>query len=475
MTDKMLRRARQTKIVATLGPASSTVEMIEKLFLAGVDTFRLNFSHGSHEDHGMRYNNIREVEKKYNRPIGILADMQGPKLRLGKFEEGSVDVGPGHVITLDSDPTPGNAQRVHMPHPEILAALQVGEPLLVDDGKVSLTIIEKKADAVVAKVINGTKLMDRKGVNLPGTIIDMSVLTKKDRTDLEFAIGLGVDWIALSFVQRPEDLTEAREIIKGRCQIISKIEKPSAVEHIDAIVALSDAVMLARGDLGVECPPEKVPVIQKRIVRSVRNAGKPLIIATQMMESMISAPTPTRAEASDVATAVYDGADAVMLSAETASGQFPLEAVSMMDRIAQTVETDALYRTIMDAVHPVPEADLSNAITAAAYNVAETLNAKIIVNFTTSGATALRMVRERPHAPILCMTPDETVARRLALSYGANPTIVEKISQFSDMVDAAKQKAVAYEFVGKGDTVVITAGELYGEPGTTNTLRVVQA
>lgn len=471
---KMLRRARQTKIVATIGPASSDIEMIRKLFQAGVDTFRLNFSHGSHEDHAERYHNIRKVEQEFNRPIGILADMQGPKLRLGKFENGSVDVGPGHVITLDNDPTPGNATRVHMPHPEILEALQVGDPLLVDDGKVSLTIIEKKADAVVAKVINGTKLMDRKGVNLPGTIIEMSVLTPKDRKDLEFALGLGVDWIALSFVQRPEDMIEAKEIIKGRAPVIAKIEKPSAVEHIEAIIELTDAVMLARGDLGVECPPEQVPVIQKRVVRAVRNAGKPLIIATQMMESMISSPTPTRAEASDVATAVYDGADAVMLSAETASGDFPIEAVTMMDRIAQTVEADDLYRTIMDSTHPQPESTTSNAITAAAYDVADTLNAKVIASFSTSGATALRMVRERPRAPILVLTPDVKVARTLALSYGANPTLVEKMTRFEDIIAQAKDKSNQNDFAASGDTIIVTSGELHGEPGKTNNLRVVQ-
>jgi pyruvate kinase len=472
---KMLRRARQTKIVATMGPASNTPEMIRSLFYAGVDVFRLNFSHGAHEDHAERYNMIREIEKEFNRPISVLADMQGPKLRLGKFENGFVDVGPGHIITLDGDPTPGNATRVHMPHPEILEALQVGDPLLVDDGKVSLTITEKKPNAVVAQVINGTKLMDRKGVNLPGTILEMSVLTKKDRIDLEFALGLGVDWIGLSFVQRPEDLVEARQIVGDRALLMSKIEKPSAVEHIEAIIELSDAIMLARGDLGVECPAEQVPVIQKRIVRAVRNAGKPLIIATQMMESMISSPSPTRAEVSDVATAVYDGADAVMLSAETASGAFPLEAVTMMDRIAQTVENDALYRTIMDATHPAPDATTSNAITAAAYDVANTLDAKLIVNFSTSGSTALRMVRERPRSAILCLTPDVKVARSLALSYGANPVVVNKMTRFEDMITVAKDQAVAHGFVLAGDTIVVTSGELHGEAGKTNNLRVIQA
>ena len=471
----MLRRARQTKIVGTLGPASSDIDMIRKLFQAGVDTFRLNFSHGSHEDHAERYNNIRAVEKEFGRPIGILADMQGPKLRLGKFENGSVDVGPGHKIVLDSDPTPGNDKRVHMPHPEIIEALQVGDPLLIDDGKVSLRIVEKKKDAVVAEVINGTKLMDRKGVNLPGTILNVSVLTEKDLKDMEFALGLGVDWIALSFVQHAQDVIDAKALIKDRAQVIAKIEKPSAVEHIEAIIKHTDAIMLARGDLGVECPAEQVPVIQKRVVRASRAAGKPLIIATQMLESMISSPTPTRAEASDVATAVFDGADAVMLSAETASGSFPLEAVSVMDRIAQTVENDSLYRSIMDADHPIAGTDTASAITAAAFNVATTLGTKLIANFSSSGSTALRMVRERPSAPILCLTPNLNVARRLALSYGSNPLVVSMMDRFETMIDVAKQKAVENGFVVPGDSIVVTAGELHGQPGKTNTLRVVQA
>ena len=471
----MLRRHRQTKIVATLGPASSSDQVIRDLFIAGVDTFRLNFSHGSHEDHAARYHTIRKIEQEFGRPIGILADLQGPKLRLGQFKDGFVDVAPGHIITLDNDPMPGNATRVYMPHPQIIDSLQIGDPLLVDDGKVSMVIIDKKPNAVVAKIINGSRLMDRKGVNLPGTIIDMSVLTEKDRKDLAFALDLGVDWIALSFVQRPEDIIEAREIIGTRASIIAKIEKPTAVDFIDEIVELCDAIMLARGDLGVECPPEKVPVIQKRVVRACRYAGKPLIIATQMMESMISNSTPTRAEASDVATAVYDGADAVMLSAETASGQFPLETVAMMDRIAQTVETDDLYRTIMDAVHPLPEPTISNALTAAAYNVAETIDAKLIVNFSASGATALRMVRERPRAPILCLTHTLHVARTLALSYGTNPLMLDnKLDGFEDMIDAAREQSLLHGFVTKGDTLVITAGELHGASGSTNTLRVVQ-
>ena len=469
----MLRCQRHTKIVSTIGPASSSLEMIRKLFVAGVDTFRLNFSHGTHEDHKARYDNVRAVEQEFGRPIGIFADLQGPKLRLGKFANGFIDVGPGHKIILDSDPTPGDETRVHMPHPEIIAAFQVGDPLLIDDGKVALKIIDKRGDSVVAEVITGTKLMDRKGVNLPGTIIDVSVLTPKDLKDMEFALGLGVDWIALSFVQHAKDVIDAKKIIAGRAQVIAKIEKPSAVEQIDAIIAETDAVMLARGDLGVECPPERVPVIQKAIITAVRNAGKPLIIATQMLESMVSAPTPTRAEASDVATAVFDGADAVMTSAETASGEFPIETVTIMDKIARTVESSDIYADLMKHRHIPTEASISGAITAAAHHVAQTVDAKAIACFSTSGQTALRMVRERPNLPVVCLSPDQAVVRRLSMSFAASPVLVQTMNKFDDLITLAKQTMTTHHFAKPGDTIVITAGELHGEPGKTNTLRVV--
>lgn len=469
----MLRRQRQTKIVSTLGPASSSLEMVRALFVAGVDTFRLNFSHGSHEDHAERYRIVRQVEKEFGRPIGIFADLQGPKLRLGQFEGGFINVTSGHQLWLDSDKTLGGPDRVYLPHPEIITALNVGDPLLVDDGKVSLKVIEKKADSVKVEVVVGHKLMDRKGINIPATLIQMSVLTEKDRKDLAFALDLGVDWIALSFVQRPEDITEARALIGDRAGIIAKIEKPMAIDSLEGIVALTDAVMLARGDLGVEIPAEQVPVVQKRAVQIVREAGKPLIIATQMLESMINSPTPTRAEASDVATAVFDGADAVMTSAETASGEFPLEAVGFMDKVARTVETSPVYADIMSARHPQTAHTTSNAITAAAHHVAQTLDAKAIATFSTSGQTALRMVRERPNVPVVCMSPDEKVVRRLALSFGANPVLVSKQDKFDDLIKLAKDTILQHHFAKSGETVVVTCGELHGESGKTNTLRVV--
>ncbi len=466
------KRTRKTKIVATLGPASSTQAMIKSLFEAGVDVFRFNFSHGTHEDPQKRLTMVREIEKETGRPIGVFADLQGPKLRLGTFKNGSIDISKGMRITLDSDPAPGDEKRVYLPHPEIIDVLQVGSDVLLDDGKVHLRVVKKNKDSVETEVIAGKKLMDRKGVNLPDVLLKVSVLTKKDRLDLEAALDMGVDWIALSFVQRPEDVTEARELIGNRAKIIVKLEKPSAIEHLEKIVELTDAVMLARGDLGVEIPAEHVPSVQKRVVRACRQAGKPVIIATQMLESMISSPRPTRAEASDVATAIYDGTDAVMLSAETASGDYPLEAVSIMDRIATDVEKDSLYRKIMDAEHPDPENNAPDAITAAASNVAATIAATAIVNYTTSGSTTLRTVRERPSVKILSLTESLAVARRLQLSYGVYPVHTADVDNFGDMVRKACKVAREQDIAQQGQQLVITAGVPFGHTGSTNILRI---
>ncbi len=466
------KRNRKTKIVATLGPASSTPAMVRSLFESGVDVFRLNFSHGSHEDHQKRLMLIRDLEKETGRPIGVFADLQGPKLRLGTFKNGEINIDKGMHITLDSNPAAGDEKRVYLPHPEILEALQVGSDILLDDGKVHLHVIKKGKDSVETEVVAGKKLMDRKGVNLPNVLLKVSSLTAKDRIDLEAALKMGVDWIALSFVQRPEDVTEARQLIGDRAKIIVKIEKPSAIESLEKIVSITDAVMLARGDLGVEIPAERVPSIQKRVVRACRLAGKPVIIATQMLESMISSPRPTRAEASDVATAIYDGTDAVMLSAETASGEYPLEAVSIMDKIAADVEKDTLYRKIMDAEHPDPEKNSSDAITAAASGVAATVSAAAIVNYTTSGSTTLRTVRERPSVAILCLTEYMVVARRLQLSYGVYPVHTADVDNFGDMVNKACKVALEHQIAAKGQKLVITAGVPFGTSGSTNILRI---
>lgn len=472
MTHAPLLRQRQTKILATLGPASATPDMIEKLFLAGVDNFRLNFSHGAHADHAERVKMIRAIETKYNRPIGIVADMQGPKLRVGRFKAGAIALTSGMKIRLDLDPADGDETRVNLPHPEIIKTLDAGAFILCDDGKVRMKIIAKGADYLDAEVVSGTKLSNNKGVNVPGVVLPIAALTEKDLKDLTAALDMGVDWIAQSFVQRPEDVAEAKKLIGGRAALMAKIEKPSAIEKFDAILDLVDGIMLARGDLGVEIPAEDVPSVQKKVVRKVRQAGKPMIVATQMLESMIESPSPTRAEASDVATAVYDGADAVMLSAETAAGQYPLEAVSIMDRICRRVEADDHYRLIMDTSHPDAQEDASDAITIAACQVAQTVRAACITNYTSSGSTTLRTARQRPPMPILCLSHRLDTARRLMLSYGVNAVYTADVTSFGDAVAMALVKAVESGLAKKGQRLVITAGVPFGTPGSTNILRV---
>ncbi len=469
---KTIFRARQTKIVATLGPASNDPAMIRQLFQAGVDIFRFNFSHGSHADHAARMQAVRALELEFGRPTCVLADLQGPKLRLGTFANGSIHVTPGQKLRLDLDVTPGDTARVGMPHPEIFAAITPGSDLLLDDGKVRLRVLKVHGDAADTEVVAGTKLSDRKGVNVPGVILPLSALTDKDRRDLDAALQLGADWIALSFVQRADDVAEARKLVNGRASVLAKLEKPSAITSLEAIVEQADGVMVARGDLGVELPPEDVPGLQKLIVRTARKHGKPVIVATQMLESMISAPTPTRAEASDVATAIYDGADAIMLSAETASGDYPMEAVGIMDRIARKIHTDPIYRTNNKAYHPDLQSTTSDAITAAARQVAETIGAAAIVTYTTSGSTTYRAARERPEVPIIALVSSQQVARRLMLCFGVHAVALPDVKQFSEVVQKAVQVARQDGLAQVGDRLVITAGVPFGTPGSTNVLRI---
>jgi len=469
-----MHRERNVKIVATLGPASSTPDRIRALVEAGADVFRLNFSHGSHDDHLARIHAVRALEQQTGRPIGLLADLQGPKLRIGAFRDGAVDLIAGQNFRLDMEGTPGDASGVSLPHPEVLSSLKPDTDLLLDDGKIRLRVKDVHSGWAMTEVMVGGRLSDRKGVNLPDTVVPLSALTPKDRADLAFALAHGVDWIALSFVQRPDDLREARGLIQGRAALLAKIEKPSAIDSLDEIVELSDALMVARGDLGVELPLQTVPGLQKRIVRAARRAGKPVVVATQMLESMIKAPVPTRAEVSDVATAVYDGADAIMLSAESASGDYPIESVRTMDQIARQVERDPLYRGIMDAEHNNPESTASDAITAAARQVAETINAAAIVTYTMSGSTALRAARERPRAPILCLTPLVETARRLTLAWGVNTVVAPDAINFADMIAKATALARASDLAKPGDSLVVTAGVPFGSPGNTNVLRIAR-
>jgi pyruvate kinase len=446
--------------------------LVRALYDAGADVFRLNFSHGEAGDHRARHAAIRALELDVGHPIGILADLQGPKLRIGAFAKGKIELSVDQAFRFDLDKALGDAKRVSLPHPEIFQALRPGADLLLDDGRVRLTVERVAQDGADCRVVLGGELSDRKGVNLPGVVLPISPITPKDRRDLNEALALGVDWVALSFVQRPEDLAEARKLIAGRAAVLAKIEKPSAIARLEEIVEVSDALMVARGDLGVECPLEQVPGLQKRIVRAARRAGKPVVVATQMLDSMVHAAQPTRAEVSDVATAVYDGADAVMLSAESASGEYPVAAVATMDRIAATVERDPLYQGIMDAEHASPEATVADAITAAARQVANTIKVAAVVTYTASGSTALRTARERPRAPILSLTPSPATARRLALAWGVQPVIAADATGFADMVDKACRAAFTQGFAKVGERVVIIAGIPFGTPGATNVLHI---
>ncbi len=470
-----LRRRRRTKIVATLGPASSSAEMLMRLLHAGADVFRLNFSHGSHDDHAQRFAIIRDLERQVGHPIGILADVQGPKLRVGRFGGGRVQLQTGQRFRLDLNPTPGDVLRVQLPHPEIIAAASIGTSLLLDDGKLRLRVTHVRADHLETEIAVGGPLSDRKGVNVPDMVLPIPALTKKDREDMAFALEHGADYIGLSFVQRPEDVEEARDIAAGRAWIMTKLEKPQALDNLDAILRLSDAVMVARGDLGVELPPEEVPLAQKRIVRAARALGKPVVVATQMLESMIASPSPTRAEASDVATAVFDGADAVMLSAETAAGQYPLEAVNIMDRIVARVEKDPGWRAIIEASRPEPERSTADAMAAAARQVAHTIEAGAICAFTESGGTALRTARERPEAPVIGLTVSDATARRLAVVWGVHAVVTPVTHGMTETVARAVRVAMTEGFAAAGENVVVVAGVPFGQAGTTNALRVAVA
>ena len=468
-----MRRHRNVKIVATLGPASDDYEMIRALFEAGADVFRLNMSHGTQADIARRHGIIRQIEKDTGRPIAIVADLQGPKLRVGSFAKGEEELVEGQKFRFDLDPAPGTASRVQLPHREILEALEPGAALLVNDGKVRLKVENCGKDFAECVVMVGGVVSNRKGVNVPDVVLPLAALSEKDRSDLDFACELGVDWLALSFVQRAADVEEARALAKGRAAILSKIEKPSAVKAYAEILAVSDGIMVARGDLGVELPVQAVPPIQKRLVRGARAAAKPVIVATQMLESMIESPVPTRAEVSDVATAIYEGADAVMLSAESAAGQYPVEAVTTMDNVARSVESDPTYREVIEASRRANRQTVADGIVAAAREIAETTDIRAICCFTQSGTTASLVARERPRVPIIALTPVERTARRLCLTWGTTCVILPgKVERFKQAVIGAARAAREMGFASETDQILVTAGVPFNVPGTTNILRV---
>ena len=467
-----MRRNRKVKILATLGPASNTREMIENLFIAGVDVFRINMSHTNHALLKELHGHIRAVEEKLNRPIGILVDLQGPKIRIGTFANKEVKLASGQLFVFDTNPAPGDETRVYLPHPEIFASTKAGEMLLLNDGRMRVQITKAEPMRLETQVIYGGTLSDRKGVNLPDTMLPIPALTEKDRADLEAAASLGVDWIALSFVQRAEDVAEAQLLVKRRAGVMAKIEKPSAIPVLDDILKIADGLMVARGDLGVELPLELVPSKQKYITRAARRYGKPVVVATQMLESMVVEPVPTRAEVSDVATAVYEGADAVMLSAESASGAWPEKAVQTMDKIARAAEADTYYQGIIHAQRNDPDKTTADAISSAARTIAETLQVPAIVCYTGAGATGNRVARERPNAPILALTPLVATARRLTLTWGLHPVVVPDAKSLDEMMSHAGEIAYREEFARPGEKILITAGVPIGNPGSTNLLRV---
>jgi pyruvate kinase len=474
MPSQFVPRSRKVRILATLGPASNTPEMIRKLAQAGADAFRINMSHGTHEDHGKLIEIIRGLEKELERPTTILADLQGPKLRVGKFCGDKAMLEKGQDFTFDRSDAPGDTRRVQLPHREIFDAVEPGTRLLVDDGKLIFRVTGVAEDRIETTVEVGGAISNNKGLNVPDVVLPLAALTEKDRKDLAFALDHHVDWVALSFVQRPEDVAEARRLIAGRASLLAKIEKPAAIDRLDGILELADAVMVARGDLGVELPPEDVPRLQKRIVEAARRLGRPVVVATQMLESMITSPSPTRAEVSDVATAVYDGADAIMLSAESASGQWPCESVSIMNRIATSVEADPGYGARVHFTETLPDPTTNDAIAEAANNMVRTVGAAAIVCFTTSGSTARRVSRERPAVPLLVLTPSLKTARKLGILWGAHAVRTRDVTSFEEMIGKAKRMALRHAAAKGGQRIIVTAGVPFGTPGSTNVIHIVR-
>ena len=467
-------RRRKVRILATLGPASSSPGMIEALYHAGVDAYRVNMSHGAHEDHRAVIGHIRRLERTLGRPMTILADLQGPKIRLGSFADGPVSLSEGDHFTLDRDERPGDGRRVCLPHAEVFRAVEPGQRLLINDGKIALRVESVDEDRIETTALNDGELSDRKGVNVPDAVLPLPALTEKDRRDLDFALDQEVDWVALSFVQRPDDVAEARRLIAGRASLMAKIEKPRALDRLNEILDFSDGLMVARGDLGVELPPQKVPRVQKEIVELAREAGKPVVVATQMLDSMVSNPAPTRAEVSDVANTIYEGVDTIMLSAETAAGDYPVEAVKMMEAIALEAEADPQYARHIHFTQTAPQATTADAISAATGSVMHTVPCALAACFTTSGSTARRVSRERLPVPLLVLTPSKETARRVGILWSVHAVTTRDVQDFEEMIGKAKRMALRAKLGAAGDRVVVMAGVPFGTPGSTNVLHITR-
>ena len=471
-----MKRNRKAKILATLGPASSSSDIIENIFKAGCDVFRLNFSHGSVETHRQNLKNIRNLEKKYDHATCVLADLQGPKLRVGDFKNTQEVLKKGQKFILDTKSALGDDKRVNFPHSEIYERLTPNSILLINDGMIRLQVLEQYKDQLITEVLNDGIICNNKGVNIPDTILPIDSLTNKDRADLRKALEMNVDWVALSFVQQAEDINKLKKIVDGKALVMAKIEKPSAVKNIDEIIQAADGIMIARGDLGVEMPTEKVPIAQKNIIKRCRHYGKPVVVATQMLESMISNLVPTRAEASDVANAIYDGTDAVMLSGESAMGNYPLESVSTMDRIIENVEKDKNnFNLEIEDEENIKKIDNTDAITNAAYSIAKNAGAKAIITFSVSGKTTLRMARERAPVQIIGLSPNIKTSRKMQIVWGVNSChSVQDAENTTEMVKIACRIAKNKKLVNADDNVIITAGVPFGNAGSTNLLRIAK-
>ncbi len=470
-----MKRNRKAKILATLGPASSSQKIIEDMFIGGCDVFRLNFSHDTIENHRKNLETIRNLEKKYNHATCVLADLQGPKLRIGTLKNKEENLKKGNIFKLDLDNAIGNNERVNFPHQDIYEHLTPNTILLIDDGKIKLQIKEQKKDYLLTEVLNDGIISNNKGVNIPDIILPIESLTNKDKSDMKKALEMGVDWIALSFVQKAEDVLKLKELVNNKALVMAKIEKPSAVKNLDAIIQASDGIMIARGDLGVEMQTHKVPIVQKKIINRCRYFGKPVVVATQMLESMVVNFSPTRAEASDVANAIYDGSDAVMLSGESAVGKYPIEAVKVMNNIIESVESDKdNFNLAMEEIIIKKKVDTTDAITNAAYYIAKNAGAKAVITFSVSGKTTIRMAKERAPVQIIGLSPNLSTARYLQLVWGVNSCHGEDAQSASEMVSIACSLAKEKKLVKQDDNVIITAGVPFGNAGSTNLLRIAK-